>query len=250
VNVLFECSDGIATITLNRPEAMNAMDLTAYGEITGYLSQIETDDDIRVGIITGAGTRAFSSGADLKTMHGVSTSSPEPSWMPWRADRWDLGGVTSKPLIAAVNGYALAGGLELALICDMRICSEDAKFGCPEVKWNVLHGFGAYQLPRVVGMSHAMDMLLTGRFVDAQEALAMGLVNRIVPSGDLMSAAEELARTVAGNSPTALRMTKELVHFGQDATRENHFRLVKEYYSYLERSSEQAEALSGFAEKR
>jgi enoyl-CoA hydratase/carnithine racemase len=246
VTVNFECSDGIAVITLNRPEALNAMDMEAYNDITRYLSQIEDDDEIRVGIITGSGDRAFSSGADLKSMHGAEVADQESSWKPWRPDRWDLGGVTSKPLIAAVNGYSLAGGLELALICDIRLCSPQAKFGCPEVKWNVLDGYGAYQLPRVVGMSHAMDMLLTGRFVDAEEALNIGLVNRIVPLDDLMPTAMELARAISENAPTALRMTKELVKFGQDGTRENYFRLVKEYYSHLEQSAEQADAVRGF----
>ena len=185
--IILESRDGIATITLNRPEVLNAMDPATYAEITEAFAQIDRDPDIAVGIVTGAGDKAFTAGADLKLMHAGSAEPGE--WMPWRPDRWDFGAPVSKPLIAAINGYALAGGLELALICDIRIASPNARFGAPEVRWNLLHGYGAYQLPRIISLSHAMEMLLTGQFIDAPTAERIGLVSRVVPAGELLSEA-------------------------------------------------------------
>jgi len=193
--IIFERNGPVATITLNRPEKMNALDPATYEEITQAFADIERDRDILVGIITGAGDRAFTAGADLKLMHtgDESGGGGGGEWAPWRPDRWDFGLTTSKPLIAAVNGYALAGGLELALICDIRIASPNAIFGTPEVKWNLLHGFGAYRLPRIISLSHAMEMLLTGEFIDAETALRIGLISRIVPADELLSEAARMA---------------------------------------------------------
>jgi E-phenylitaconyl-CoA hydratase len=250
--IIFERNGPVATITLNRPEKMNALDPATYEEITQAFADIERDRDILVGIITGAGDRAFTAGADLKLMHtGDETGSGgDEEWAPWRPDRWDFGLTTSKPLIAAVNGYALAGGLELALICDIRIASPNAIFGTPEVKWNLLHGFGAYRLPRIISLSHAMEMLLTGEFIDAETALRIGLISRIVPTDELMPEAERVAGRIAANGPMAVRMTKELVLNGLTATPGEHFRLMKEYYARVDATADQAEGLQAFREKR
>jgi enoyl-CoA hydratase/carnithine racemase len=246
--ILFDSADGIARITINRPEVLNALDPATYAEITDAFQQIERDPEILVGIITGAGERAFTAGADLKLMH---TGAADPSqWTPWRADRWDFGATTGKPLIAAINGYALAGGLELALVCDIRIAAANAIFGTPEVRWNLLHGFGAYQLPRIISLSHAMEMLLTGEFIDAATAERIGLVSRVVPAADLQGEADRLARVIAGNGPMAVRMTKELVRTGLSASPPEHFRLMQEYYSRVDATADQAEGLTAFAEKR
>jgi len=153
VKVGFEVKDHVATITLNRPEKHNAMDNEMYEAISSHLGQIDSDDDIWVGVITGAGQKAFTAGADLVGMHGTAEKA-EVGWTSPRPKRFDLGLEVQKPLIAAVNGYCLAGGLELALVCDIRVASEGAQFGCPEVKWNLLHGYGAQLLPRIV--SHAV----------------------------------------------------------------------------------------------
>jgi len=246
--IVFEVRDGIARITLNRPEVLNAMDPATYAEITDALRQIDADPGILAGIITGAGDRAFTAGADLKIMHTGAADLSE--WRPWRADRWDFGLSVSKPLIAAINGYALAGGLELALYCDIRIASPNATFGTPEVKWNLLHGLGAYLLPRIVGLSHAMEMLLTGEFIDAATAARIGLISRIVPAAELQAEADRLARVIAANGPMAVRMTKELVRAGMSAAPAEHFRLMNEYYSRVDATAEQAEGLAAFAEKR
>jgi enoyl-CoA hydratase/carnithine racemase len=246
--IKLEVEDGIATITLNRPEAMNAMDPATYEEITNAFLTIDRDDSVRVGIVTGVGDRAFSAGADLKEMH--RGPSDQNHWEPWRPTRWDFGLTTSKPLIAAVNGYALAGGLELALVCDIRIGSPNAVFGTPEVKWNLLDGYGAFILPRIIGLSKAMEMLLTGEFIDAQEALRVGLISRIVPGDQLMKEARLLAEKIASNGPMAVRMTKELVEHGLTSSLVDHFRVMHEYYDRVDRTSDQAEGLQAFVERR
>jgi len=246
--IIFECQDGIAKITLNRPEVMNALDPVTYDEITQAFGEIERDPGIVVGIVIGAGDRAFTAGADLKLMH-TGAADPAP-WSPWRRDRWDFGATTSKPLIAAVNGYALAGGLELALVCDIRIASPNAIFGTPEVKWNLLHGYGSYRLPRIISLSHAMEMLLTGEFIDAATAERIGLVSRIVPAEDLQAEAARIAARIAANGPMAVRMTKELVQHGLEASPAEYFRLMQEYYSRVDATPDQAEGLQAFAEKR
>jgi enoyl-CoA hydratase/carnithine racemase len=246
--IIFERRDGVAKITLNRPEVLNALDPTTYQEITEAFLEIERDPEVRVGIVTGAGERAFTAGADLKLMHTGTADLAQ--WSPWRQDRWDFGLTTSKPLIAAINGYALAGGLELALVCDIRIASPNAVFGTPEVKWNLLHGFGAYRLPRIISLSHAMEMLLTGEFIDAQTAERIGLVSRIVPAEELQAEAQRLAERIAANGPMAVRMTKELVQHGLSASPAEHFRLMHEYYSRVDATPDQEEGLQAFAEKR
>lgn len=246
--IIFESREGIARITINRPDVLNALDPATYTEITEAFQQIDDDPDILVGIVTGAGEKAFTAGADLKIMHTGAGDLSE--WTPWRPDRWDFGATPSKPLIAAINGYALAGGLELALVCDIRIASPNAVFGTPEVKWNLLHGFGAYQLPRIISLSHAMEMLLTGEFIDAVTAERMGLVSRVVPAGELQAEADRIARVIAGNGPMAVRMTKELVRNGLSASPSEHFRLMHEYYSRVDATADQAEGLTAFAEKR
>ncbi len=248
--IIFQRRDGIATITLNRPEVMNALDADTYAEISEALSDIEQDRDVRVGIITGAGDRAFTAGADLKLMHTGAAETESGDWAPWRADRWDFGLTTSKPLIAAINGYALAGGLELALVCDIRIASPNAQFGTPEVKWNLLHGYGCYKLPRIISLSHAMELLLTGEFIDAETALRIGLVSRVIPAAELMPEAERLAARIRDNGPMAVRMTKELVQRGLSGSLEDHFRLMREYYSRVDLTPDQAEGLQAFRERR
>ncbi len=246
--ILFDVRDGIARITINRPEVLNALDPATYAELTEAFQQIEGDPDILVGIITGAGDKAFTAGADLKLMHTGNADLSQ--WTPWRQDRWDFGATTSKPLIAAINGYALAGGLELALVCDIRIASPNAVFGTPEVKWNLLDGFGAYQLPRIISLSHAMEMLLTGEFIDAATAERIGLISRVVPADGLQAEADRLAAAIAANGPMAVRMTKELVRSGLSASPAEHFRLMHEYYSRVDATADQAEGLNAFAEKR
>lgn len=237
-----------AVITLDRPEALNAMDPQAYQDITEMFAEIDANDEILVGIITGAGGRAFSAGADLKLMHGEDT--PIEGWGPWRPHRWDFGAVPGKPMIAAIDGYALAGGLELALTCDLRLATPRSQFGAPEVKWNLLHGFGALRLPAVIGLSNALMLLLTGDFIDADEALRIGLINRIVEPEELLTSAHALADRIAEHAPEAVRMTKELALHGGEGSIEQGMRLYRAYFGLLEQTADQQEGTKAFAEKR
>ncbi len=249
MKVAFDVKDHVATITLNRPEKMNAMDMEMYASISAHLAEIDSRDDIWVGVVTGAGDKAFTAGADLVTMHGTAEGA-QVGWSATRPTRFDLGLEVQKPLLAAVNGYCLAGGLELALVCDIRIASENAKFGCPEVKWNLLHGFGAQLLPRIVGHSNAMYMLLTGEFIDAAEALRIGLVNEVVPPSRLMDRTHELAQTICANGPMAVRMTKELVLRSRDLSLPDGVRLYQALNRLVELSADLEEGTRAFAEKR
>jgi E-phenylitaconyl-CoA hydratase len=227
----------IATITIDRPESLNAMDSSMYREITEALREIDSNGEILVGIITGTGGRAFSAGADLKEMH--QNAGDDGRWRPWRAERWDLGLSVSKPLIAAIDGYALAGGMELALFCDLRIATPQSQFGAPEIKWNLLHGYGALRLPAIVGVGNAMMLLLTGEFIDAEEALRIGLINRIVEPAELIGEARAIAESIAEKAPDAVQMTKELALRGVDGGLEQNMRLYREYMARLEGSDEQ-----------
>src|SRR5437762_13428462 len=225
------------------------MDSEMYEAISSHLSQIDANDDIWVGVITGAGEKASTAGADLVGMHGTAEKA-EVGWSSPRPTRFDLGLEVQKPLIAAVNGYCLAGGLELALVCDIRIASDSAKFGCPEVKWNLLHGYGAQRLPEIVGLTNAMYLLLTGQFIDAQEALRIGLVNEVVPAKQLMPRTRELAETICANGPMAVRMTKELVLRSRDLSLPDGIRLYQALNRLIELSSDLEEGTRAFAEKR
>jgi len=240
-----ERTGGVGTVVLNRPGALNAMDTGTYEEVTAALERIEADPEVRVGIVSGAGGRAFSAGADLKEMHNQPHGGER--WAPWRGKRWDLGLTVSKPLIAAIDGYAVAGGLELALLCDIRIATPSSQFGAPEVKWNLLHGFGALRLPAVVGLGNAMRLLLSGEFIDAGEALRIGLVNEVVEPAELMPQAHRLAATIGSRAPDAVAMTKELALQGLGAPLEQSMRLYHSYMAALEGSEEQLERTGGFA---
>lgn len=243
--IIEQRSAGVATVLLDRPEALNAMDTTAYRELTAAFARIDADPEVRVGIVTSASGRAFSAGADLKEMHSQPQRN-EP-WAPWSAERWDLGLRVSKPLIAAIDGYAVAGGLELALFCDIRLATPGSQFGAPEVKWNLLHGFGALRLPAVVGLGNAMRLLLSGEFIDAQEALRIGLVNELVEPDELMGQAQRLAATIGSRAPDAIAMTKELALQGLGVPLEQSMRLYHSYMAALEGSEEQLERTGGFA---
>ncbi len=237
-------------LTLNRPEAMNAIDPETSQELTAALERIDRDADIWVGIITGSGERAFSAGADLKRMHRRAPDTVGPFWAPWRAAGYAGGMKVQKPLIAAINGYCLAGALELAEFCDIRICSENAQFGCPEVKWSVLHGYGALRLPRMIPHAVAMKMLFTGEFIDAREAHRIGLVSDVVTQDDLLPLAFRIAERICQNGPIAVRMTKELAWMGENARTEDGLRLYQTYNRIIHDSADAQEGPLAFEQKR
>jgi len=237
----------LATITVNRPERMNAMTNAMYAAIADGVRAAEADADVRCVIVTGTGGRAFSSGHDL---HELGGGAGRPGWEPHRVRSFDRGLECSKPTIAAIDGYCLAGGLELALFCDIRIASDRSQFGCPEIKWGILHGYGALRLPDMVGMSNALRLLLTGTFVDAATALRMGLVSDVVPPERLEPTVREMAEQIAANGPIAARLIKELAYRGRELALPDGLRLYQEYSRIASSSQDAREGNRAFAEKR
>jgi E-phenylitaconyl-CoA hydratase len=213
--VVVDMKEGVATITIARPDAMNALDPEALDLLNEAFQDVNVDNNVRAVILTGAGTTAFCTGSDLK-----KTMPPKESFAELTFGRvqrcYPFAGVDiDKPVVCAVNGYALAGGMELALACDIRIASSNAQFGQSEVRVGSIPAAGGTQrLPRIVGLSDAMLMMLTGDRIDAQEALRIGLVSKVVPPGELMDAANAIARRIVENAPLAIRAVKKLVRDG------------------------------------
>ncbi len=253
--VLYEQKDRVVTITINRPEAMNAIDPETHEALVAAWTRFRDDDGAWVAILTGAGDRAFSAGADLKKMIPAAFSGGR-GYDPVAHNAYGLGGITRgleiwKPMIAAINGFCLAGGLEQALACDFRIAAEHARFGLTEVRWAIMPGAGGTQrLPRVVGLTRAMEMILTAEPIDAQEALRIGLVNRVVPLPRLMEEARALAETLCERGPLALRAAKEAVLRGLSLPLADGLRLEAFLASTLRGTEDAAEGPRAFAEKR
>ena len=249
--ILYETKGSVAKITINRPEAMNAFDLETARVMAERLQEFDADAALRVAIITGAGDKAFCAGADLKKMHGGSHEGGiNELWDFERQNRLGQRLQTVKPVIAAINGYCLAGGLELALGSDIRIASTNASFGSPEVRWSILHGFGAMRLPQTVGMSVAMEMLLTGERIDARRAYEVGLVSRLVEPAALMRTAEEMAQKIASNGPLAIRVTKELAWRGLHEHPADMLRYYAAVTALIHETEDAKEGPRAFSEKR
>jgi E-phenylitaconyl-CoA hydratase len=241
----------IAVVRLNRPEAMNSVDPEMRKLLHSTWERIATDDNIRVAIITGAGEKAFCTGSDLKKTPPTTDSFARQLFGEANTGAITAGLSTDKPLIAAVNGYAMGGGLELALACDIRICSSNAQFALSEVKVGSLPGSGGTQrLPRTVPLTDAMLMLLTGDRVDAQEALRIGLVSRVVAPPELMAAARDIAGRIAANAPLSVRAVKRLVRQGLDMPLAHAADVERYAFGVLYSSEDRAEGRKAFAEKR
>ena len=250
MKLIYEVKDKIAYITLNRPEVMNAMDPELYASLSEAWINVRDNPDIWVVIITGAGEKAFSAGADLKT---TIPRVPEKAdfWLTQKGMLLNRGLEVWKPVIAAVNGYCLAGGMTLLFATDIRIAAEHAVFEISEVKRGLLPGNGGTQrtlrqLPYAIGM----EMLLLGRRLNAQEAFSYGLINKVVPMKDLMSTAEEYARRLCENGPLALRAIKELAVRSQSLPLEDGIRLETSFQEYLRTTEDIKEGVTAFAEKR
>jgi E-phenylitaconyl-CoA hydratase len=249
--VRYDKDDQIATITINRPEAMNAMDRDTSRQLAEAFQDFDQDEHLFVAILTGAGDKAFSAGADLKKMYGrADDGTIREIWD--RERQWRLGQRLHvwKPVIAAINGYCLAGGLELAMGCDIRIAAETASFGCPEVRWGILHGYGALRLPQTVPLSAAMELLLTGDRISAQEAYRLGIVSRVVSPAELMSTARQVADKICANGPLAVRVTKELAWRGLETPLAEALRLYTALGALVRASEDAREGPRAFAEKR
>ena len=214
--LIYEKKDGIGWVTLNRPEALNVYNVQMRDDLYEVLRAIRDDDEVRVGIVKGAGEKAFCAGADLSEF---LTAPPPVAARKARfaRDVWRLFLSIPQPIIAALHGYVLGSGMEIALCCDIRIGSPETKFGLPEMGLGIIPAAGGTQtLPRTIGRSRALEMLLTNRWIGADEAYQFGLVNRIVPRKDLLQTAEEMARKIASYDPLALRNAKAAVVRGMD----------------------------------
>lgn len=254
-SIIYEKRGGIAYVTINRPEAMNALGPEQNDKLVRAWQEFSDDPDLGVAILTGAGDRAFCAGADLKTYTPL-LGERNPYDLRQDANRPGFGGITRslevwKPIIAAVGGYAMAGGLELALACDIRVASENATFGCSEVRRGFHHcDGGTVRLPLIVGLGNALKMQLTGEPIDAQEALRIGLVSEVVPREGLMEAAERYGRTILRNAPLGVRSAKESMLRSLGRTLEDALRLENILFSTLARTEDYVEGPRAFAEKR
>ena len=248
--IRYELADGVATITLNRPEVHNAMNEKMREELTACFGDIAQNADVRVVVATGAGEKAFSAGADIREF--VAPQVP----VQFRAHRQrvDFRAAIDRcgqPIIAAIRGFALGGGLEFALACDIRIASEDSLLGLTEVNLAIIPGGGGTQrLPRLVGRGKALEMILTGVRIDAREALRIGLVERVVPAGEALSAAQTLALTLAERAPVALRYAKEAVVKGLELPLAEGGRLENDLATLLRTTEDRIEGAKAFLEKR
>ena len=251
MGVLYEAADRVATITLNRPEALNSLDPESLFELNDAFQRANAEAEVRVVILTGTGGKAFCTGSDLKKTMPPKESFAEltfgrPKWLyPFAGMEID------KPTICAVNGYALAGGMELALACDIRIASTNAQFGQSEVRVGSIPAAGGTQrLPRMIGRSDAMMMMLTGNSISAEEALRIGLVSRIVPPGDLIAVAREIALRIAENAPLAVRAVKRLIGDGMDMPLFAAIQAEQFALGLLRDSEDRLEGRRAFQEKR
>jgi enoyl-CoA hydratase/carnithine racemase len=251
--VTYEKRDRIAFITLNRPESLNAFNLEMHQELREAWLDFREDDDMWVAVVTGAGERAFSAGADVKQFgrRRAEPDRPLPSfWETWFGDDLQSGLEVWKPTIAAINGYCLGEGLTLILACDFRIASEQASFGFPEVNLGLATIVGAIRAPRVVGLGNALELLLIGDRVDAQRAYDMGLVQRVVPHDTVRDEAEALARRLCRNGPLAVRCTKEVAYRSQQLPFSDAVRMGESFRRLAGNSEDAREGPRAFVEKR
>lgn len=238
----------VGVITLNRPEALNALCDELTGELTEALAQFETDDDIGCVVLTGS-KKSFAAGADIKELQGrnaVDLYLNDPF-----AKSWESVARFRKPILAAVSGYALGGGCEIAMMCDFIIASDTAKFGQPEINLGVMPGAGGTQrLPRAIGKAKAMDLCLTGRMMDAEEAERAGLVARIVPADELLEVALQAAETIASKSLVVAMQTKEAINRSYEMTLDEGIRWERRVFQSQFNLEDQKEGMAAFAEKR
>jgi len=249
-NLLVVKRDGLAVVTVNRPDKLNALNARTIAELDAAFADLGADDTVRGVLLTGAGEKAFVAGADIGEL---ATESPVGG--KERAVRgqkvFERIETLGKPVVAAVNGFALGGGCELALACHVRVASENARLGTPEVKLGIMCGYGGTQrLPRLVGKGRALELLLTGEMVDAQEALRIGLVNRVVPQAKLLEEAEGLLGKMVANGPISLRFTLEAVNASLDMPLAEAQSFEAALFGLICTTADMQEGTKAFLEKR
>ncbi|HWC72893.1 MAG TPA: enoyl-CoA hydratase-related protein [Gemmatimonadales bacterium] len=248
--LLFEIRDGIAFTTINRPDKLNALNDQVMLELSSAVDRITTEAEIKGTILTGAGPKAFVAGADIGDLSRQGPFDGKARAQRGQAVLRRLE-TCGKPVIAAINGFALGGGCELAMACHLRIASENAKFGQPEVKLGIAPGYGGTQrLPRIVGKGIALQLILTGEMIDAQEAYRVGLVNKVVPAGDLLAESEKMMRGILAMGPLAVRLAMEAVDQGLDMSLDEGLLLEANHFGLLAATSDMKEGTTAFLEKR
>jgi len=249
-NVLYDKRAGIAYVTVNRPKALNALDTPTWTDLRSAFEDARDDVDVRGVILTGAGDRAFIAGADISELAHVTAYEAQQS-SRFGQSVLDLIENLGKPVIAAINGFALGGGCETAMACTIRVAVEAAKFGQPEVKLGLLPGGGGTQrLPRLVGKGRALQLILTGEMISAQEAYRIGLVNEIVPAAELIARAEAILKTIASNAPIAVRLSLEAANKGAETSQSEGQLLEASYFGLCAATEDKKEGTSAFLEKR
>ena len=249
-NIIVDKKDGIAYVTLNRPKVLNALNGPTIAELTAAFEDVQSDDSIKGAIITGGGDKAFIAGADISE---IATVSPSDAVQMTRNGQTLMSLIEGlgKPVIAAVNGLALGGGCETAMACTIRIASEHAKFGQPEVKLGVIPGFGGTQrLPRLIGKGRALQLILSGGMIDANEAYRVGLVNEVVPAADLISRAEAILHQMLANAPLSLKYAMEAVNAGYESGQAEGLQLESALFAVCASTADKTEGTSAFLQKR
>lgn len=248
--ILEELEPGIFLLTINRPEVYNALNQATVADIKNARDQVEKNPDARVLLVTGAGSKAFVAGADIKEMHNMSGIQGRDFSLEGLRVFRSLETLPI-PVIAVVNGYCLGGGCELAMSCDWIIASENAYFGQPEVNLGITPGFGGTQrLPRLIGRGRTMELTMTGRQISAEEAKEWGLVNHVYAQGELMQKALETARNIVKKGPVALELTKDTILRGQDMDLDNACALESKAFGLSFSTEDQKEGMTAFLEKR
>ena len=249
-NVLYEKKGAIACVTLNRPKVLNALNGKTWENLRTAFEQARDDDEVRGVILTGAGDKAFIAGADISELAQLSAVEGEESSSNGQAVL-NLVENLCKPVIAAVNGFALGGGCETAMACTIRIAVESAKFGQPEVKLGVLPGAGGTQrLPRLVGKGRALQLILSGEMITAQEAWRIGLVNEIVPAANLISRAEAILKQIFANAPIAIKHSLQAVNKGMETSQDEGMALEASFFGICAGTEDKREGTTAFLEKR
>jgi len=248
--LLFEIRDGVAFVTVNRPDKLNALNDQVMLDLAGAAERIATEGEIKGAILTGSGPKSFVAGADIGDLSRQGPFDGKARAQRGQAVLRRLE-TCGKPVIAAINGFALGGGCELAMACHIRIASENAKFGQPEVKLGIAPGYGGTQrLPRLVGKGIALQLILTGEMIDAQEAYRIGLVNKVVPAADLLAESEKVLRGILAMGPLAVRLSMEAIDHGLEMTLDEGLLLEANHFGLLAATEDMKEGTTAFLEKR